>query len=383
MTTNKTQNGLSIELEKAVSEAVIVLKEIIEQDSKLNKNIPVEFLKSANPKEAVKQFKNYQDRHKIFNPELVWEYSSIGNHYQALIFNEEETITVSVCPNYYIPWALRNATHPREHDFVVVDDYIVRVSDVMDVINEYLNDIRIREAIVNHTIIRYHLSKIPQEETELHLPTEIQIQRDFDHWRLKRGLATIDSYNEYLQANGLTHQKVEMQIIDNRKQDNFLESLCHSPIEDYYSEHKNEFIRYKMESYIAQSAEEAKELSEFLQTNPDGLCNWSRKQFLAAAENFQNNYQLNTCRHYQLDAEVAEMLAANPNTGLLPPIEMNGKLTFVNILEITPSSLDQQTESIIRQRQITEWINEKKKTCSIQWLWGDKDIFPNQNIQEV
>ena len=358
--------------------------EIIELETELNRKIPVELLRTADTSQALKAFELFKNRFPLFKPELVWEYSAIGNHYQTMLFADDETITVSVCPNHYIPWALRNAVHPREHDFVVIDGLTMSVANVMEIIDEHLENRSIREAIINGAVLKHQLEKITTEENESYQPTEAQIQTAFDHWRLQYGLGSVDAYSEYLQANGLTHEKIEAQIKDKRTYNNFLEAQIKTPLEDYYSQHTAEFARYKLESYIANSQDEADELSLFLQANPDGLCVWARDRFLAEdAEKAQNNYQLNTCWHYQFDPEVAEILSDIPKTGLLSPIEMNGKYTFVNVLAITPPSLDYQTEAVIRQKLVGKWINEKKKNISIQWLWGDKDIFPNQNIQEA
>ncbi len=377
-----TSNKLQIELTEALTESLIILKEIVQLEAKSNAETSVELLRTSDTKQAEHMFEKFKEKHSKFSPELVWEYSAIGNHYQAMLFDSEETITVSVCPNHYIPWAVRNAVHPREHDFAVIDGFTMSVANVMEIIDEHLENASIRQAIVNSAVLKRQLEKISEEEDLLYQSTEEQMQIEFDRWRVKHGLGSVESYQEYLQANGLTHHKIEAQIRDKRTYNNFLEALCHRPIEEYYEEHKQEFTLYKMESYVAESETGVKELSEFLKSQSDGLCIWARKQFMAESDNARNNYQLNTCWHSQLDKEVAELLVNNPKTGLLPPVEMNGKWTFINILAITPPILDQQTEAIIRQRQVKEWIDEKKKTCGIQWLWGDKDIFPNQNIQE-
>ncbi|MFV0387395.1 MAG: hypothetical protein ACK5NT_01465 [Pyrinomonadaceae bacterium] len=369
--------------DSAIVSAYNILKLIGKMRTPLVELINESFSRNEESSQALEIFEPFKSDFSQFDPELVWEYSAMGNHYEVLLFEEELTTSISICPNYHIPWALRNAIHPREFDFVIVNGYAISVMAVMQVIDEHLDQKNIREAILNHAIMKYEFGRVTKEEDKLYQPTESQMQIEFDRWRVQRGLSSIDSYNEYLQANGLIHEKIDAQIKDKRTYNNFLEALIHSPIEEYYDEHTEDFVLYKMESYVAQSEDEARELKGFLQDNPDGLCIWARKEFFSQTENAVNNYQLNSCRHYQLDEEVAGLLLENGKTGLLPPIEMNGKMTFVNILDIIPPTLDQQVESIIRQRQVQEWIDEKKKTLSIQWLWGDKDIFPNQNIQEV
>lgn len=380
MIANKLKKSLPQEMGTAVSEAVTVLKEIIEVETKLYKEMPVENLKTADTQVAEKIFQDYKVKYDSYKPELVWEYSTLGNHYQTLLFDNDQTITISVCPNQYVPWALRNAVHPREHDFLVIDGFTIKIANIMEIIDEHLENKNLKEAIINYAVVQLQLSQIKEEENEKYQPTQEQLQNEFDRWRSERGLTTPESYNEYLEATGLTHLKIEAIIKDKRTYNNFLEAQCHTSVKDYFAQHKSDFIRYKIESYSA-DYDEVDDLNKFLLANPDQLCLWNRNKFLTQKENL-SSYQLNECWHYQLDSEVADTLVQNQRIGMMPTFEINNKILFVNVLSIQESKLDIQTETRIRQKLVQQWINEKKKSCSIQWLWGDKDIFQNQNIQE-
>lgn len=285
-----------------------------------------------------------------------------------------------------MPWALRNATHPRERDFVVVDGFVLSVNSVMEIIDEHLNNNHLREAIINQAIIKREFNKLTDAEKSSFEATQEQMQAEFDKWRSERNLYTVASYEEYLRANGLTHSIIEGKIWDSKSYNNFLDSLNLTSIEDYFAQHSSDFSRYKVESYAVNSQDEAKELEKFLKEQPDSMCVWARKKFLLDAENNTGNqfgaYQLNTVWQYELDPEVAKLLSQNPSIERLPPVEINGKWTFVNVLSYYPPQLNQETESRIRQRLLNNWFSKKKQSCSIQWLWGDSDIFPNQNIQE-
>jgi len=103
------------ELEKATAAAIGKLREIL-QIREITNNKTTE--------KAKKFFESFQKEYSSLNPKLVWEHSVAGNHYQLMLSTDkDETIAVSISPNYYIPWALRNEIHPKESDFVVVDGY--------------------------------------------------------------------------------------------------------------------------------------------------------------------------------------------------------------------------------------------------------------------
>lgn len=364
------------ELNNLLSESIETLKQITQANVKNNEE---------SVENAKKVFNDLKNKFSLFDLHLVWEYSLLGNHYQILIIKEEETITISLANNQYIPWGLRNAIHPRQYDFVIVDGYTLSVEDVMKIIDEHLNNVSIRESIVKAALINSKLEKMDDAEKSIYNPTETELQQFFNSWRVKRGLEKISDYNEYLSLNGYSHNNIEEGLRAKKAHLNFLNSIPSKDPKQYFSENTSDFVRYEIESYIVKSDEDSIKLKDFLEKNPNDLCLWAREKFLSSNNIVieSSSYNLAKCFHFQLDKEVADLIHQSPKLGLLPPIRMNEKWTFVNVLSITPAQYDDEIESVIRQRLLAEWSRKTQQECSIQWLWGDKDIFPNRNIQEA
>lgn len=363
------------DLKTLLSESIKTLEEI----AKINSNNSEESIKYAK-----KTFKTLKQKFPSFKLELVWEYSFLGNHYQILIIKEEETITVSLAKNQYIPWGLRNAIHPRQYDFVVVDGYTFSIEDVMKIIDEHLNNTSVRELILRTALINTKLEKLDDERSNYY-PTEEELQEFFNSWRIKNGLERVSDYDEYLNLNGFSHDEIEENLKTKKAHLNFLNSLPAISPKEYFSENISDFTRYKIESYTTKSSEESVRLKEFLEKNPNDLSIWVRDKFLSNTNHsFEPiSYKLENCIHSQLDKEVGDLISKSPKSGILPPMLMNGKWFFINILSILPAQYNDEIESVIRQRLLADWVKKTQQESSIQWLWGDKDTFPNQNIQEA
>lgn len=78
--------------------------------------------------EAKRRFAEAAAQVPEIGAKLVWERSYTGYHYEILLGGRTGTVSLSICPHQHAPWAMRNATHPREGDFAVINDHVVSVA---------------------------------------------------------------------------------------------------------------------------------------------------------------------------------------------------------------------------------------------------------------
>lgn len=339
--------------------------------------------KQIPPAEARKMVEAIHPNHFQNELHLVWERAYPTYHYEMLVSNDEEgTISLSYCPPNHQPWAVRNASHPRDDDFVVINNFLMSVSDIMNLLDRYLYNEHIVDAILTEGLLKSKYARLNPEERISNEPTPQMVQESFEAWRHQKGLQTSDQYYQWLQTHGKTHEEIENQLKNQLRLDLFVEKIGFAGTEnaqEYFKQNKALFTRYVFETFVVESAQEAYEFLSEVTSGTGSFRDLAIQKFLASGANGVP-YQIIESVAKNLRLDVQAQLGESPEKSLFGPFPQNGRWIIMHLLQSKPATFSADIAREVRTDLIKTWVKKELASAQVQWLWGDQRYFENRNI---
>src|SRR5262249_22508850 len=86
------------------------------------------------PGAALARLQALPERHPAVELDLAWQEEAFTrslDYYVLVHFPGDATLSLGLCPDQAVPWPLRGAQHSREDEILRVNQWRLRVEDVM------------------------------------------------------------------------------------------------------------------------------------------------------------------------------------------------------------------------------------------------------------
>src|SRR5205823_2091797 len=99
----------------------------------------------------------------------------------------------------------------------------------------------------------------------------------------------------------------------------------------------------------------------------------AQEQFLASAERdgYSSKQLFQNCHRADFDSALAARLFSARAGEVLGPIPLDSSFSLIQVLAQTPASLDDRTREAIKRLLFENWLEERRRTAKIEWLWGN------------
>lgn len=317
------------------------------------------------PELALERFALLAGARPELRSRLVWEELPGAGivQYDALLTQPGiGTASISFCPEKTIPWPLRGAAHVREKDLVRVDGESVTIEQAVALL-----DFIWREVDLTRKLVDIALIQIAERELRL-VPEPGDLQREMDALRRANGLFTVASFNQWLDANGMTHETLERHLAGEAATSLLKRHVTENRIEQYFEERRAEFDQVRMVRLRFDDEGEANAAAALIRESPESFYEIVEKRFLTGKLTSRNLY-LTMRRNAMTDLQADAIFSARVGDVVGPLVSGDG-FDVIRVLRIESAELNEATRGLVADKLFAEWLDERRDAAKIDWMWG-------------
>jgi putative peptide maturation system protein len=322
----------------------------------------------ACPAEALSRLPVLRALHPSLGIELIWEELGYANivHYDALLnVPGGDATSLSISPAGDTPWPLRGARLTSDHELLRVNGTTMRVDEAMGVIDFIWDDARIVQRLVDFHLVGEEIRRraiVPEPEDR---------QRAVDTFRRVRGLVTAAATQEWLEAQGISHARLE-QMGEAQAQTFALRRTIamEAGLQAYWAAHPGAFdvaivarLRLRDRARAQRLADELRGGQLFYAGVED--------EFAAGRAMPITGGMMAVLRRHEMSPTLADAVFLATPGSVVGPIEGDDSYDLIRVIRVGPASFgDDDTREAIIDAIFAEWLAERRRAAKIEWLWG-------------
>ncbi|NJL61140.1 MAG: peptidylprolyl isomerase [Methylacidiphilales bacterium] len=217
--------------------------------------------------------------------------------------------------------------------------------------------------IIRQHILEEELQSIESIE-EIETSDEI-IEQVIVNFRLDNQLTNSESFQEWLDSEGIDDAIFRQQIVDSLKLDALKIRVTEANLQEYFIERKIFLDRVIISRLVVEESALAEELKS--QIVEDGVSFEQLVREYSVAEDAVFNGMMGAVNRGSLPDELRVAIdLANPGD-LLGPLDIDGLWYLVRVEKFLPVSLDEQVKQELEDELFEQWLEEKVKNINVQF----------------
>src|SRR4029434_5334933 len=144
-------------------------------------------------------------------------------------------LSLGLSPDRAVPWPLRGAQHAREKEIVRVNQWRLRVEDVMTFLDFIWKDTGLIRQLVDQALIASEVARRALE------PSDAELKGAMDGFRRENGLLTVAATLRWLEDRGMTQAALEQRLATVLRQRLLREQIAAGQVEEYLDRHRKAF----------------------------------------------------------------------------------------------------------------------------------------------
>jgi putative peptide maturation system protein len=322
------------------------------------------------PDAARERFRRFQQQHHTTPMDLVWEVERIDGsvHYDALLhLPGEGTVSLSFAPDRALPWPVRGTRRWDESTLLRVNQEFVNMEQAVACLDFLWQEAPLMKRLIHVGLIQEELKRNPFDLSD------DELQQAMDAFRRTHKLYRAADLPVWLERHGLTHEKLEKLVGDEAVVDKLRERVTSGQVEPYFDQHHAGFDRVmglRVEFPDEPSASDA--LARMISGEIE-FHRLAQERFVAASYERPGAARSGyfTLRREDADAKVFEaMFSAKPGSVFGPSCE-SGRWSLAQVLGAGPAVLDEEMRGEIQKRLFADWLEQRRRQATIEWLWGN------------
>jgi putative peptide maturation system protein len=315
------------------------------------------------PPQALAHFHGVRARHAQTSIELVWEDQSFDGslHYDALVrpAGENKTVSISVCPDDALPWALRGLHRWRDSDLLRVNGVTMAVEQAVSQLDVLWEKAPLMQRLIDSCIIEGELQRRNIEVDAA------DAQAAFDTMRRRRGLFTVQALQTWLRDSGASMATLQDLATKRARATKLRQVIVGNDVEAYFATHSREFDEIKIACFESHSLEIAQRIADEVRQSRATLAAAAQDAFV---KGLGTELTFRTVARRSLHADVGLAEAAD---GDVQVIERDGRSIVTQVLAIQPAEHSPATLARVTSALFQEWLAVQRSAARIEWFWGD------------
>jgi putative peptide maturation system protein len=322
------------------------------------------------PEEAQGRLRLLRGPHADTRMQLLWDQQAYDGsvHYDLLLEPKGGggTVSLSWCPDSAVPWPLRGVHRWSDAELLRVNSVVLRVEDAVTFLDCVWREAPLRTRMIDVCLIREELAREPIEIGDE------ELQQAMDDFRRERGLATAEITQRWLQAQGLTHERFEELVLEERLLARLRARIAAGRVESAFAARRGQLEVARVARLDGAGEAEARALHRRIAGGEVDLLAAAAERFAAGGGAAPSLFAtLRRCDAAQ-DPLAAAVFAAAPGD-LVGPVRVGAEWTLARVLSVTPAELDAPTRARVEELLFEEWLAERRRTAIIDWNWGQRE----------
>jgi putative peptide maturation system protein len=326
------------------------------------------------PEEARSALRPLQMRNSEVELELIWDEEAYDRsvHYDALLhLPETGTISLSYCDDHALPWPLRGVHRFSDADLVRVNNNVLKVDQAIACLDFIWENCQITDQLVNLCLVQEELEKNPIELSDQ------ELQLAVDGFRRARRLYKAEETSSWMARRGITHQQLDRLAGNQATLAKFVDRLVADRVQEHFDKYSADFDTACLARFLLSDEASALETSRKIRSGEVNFFDAALGSFVAAKPSQRPGADLfRVVRRRETPAEIRECLFGSAPGSVLGPVREEGGYAIILVLSLVPASLDEPTRNIVKKILFDEWLEQRRRAATIEWLWGSLTLSP-------
>lgn len=305
-----------------------------------------------------------------------WNEAAESFDYDVLLFVDGVgTVLVSFSPDRELIWTLKTARNHDNQVIAFVNGDEVTVEHALTLIGPLWEKENLHEKLINQVILRqeaqkYDLSVDPAE-----------VEREFEAFRRRQGLHTIESLTEWMRQAGFTLESLEKSFTTALRHKKLVSHLIsEEAVGHQFRAHPEGFtlvFTLRLSLSNRQIAEDT------VQAIRSGATNWyalAEQAYLEAEQGASRNL-FATFRRGLVGNEYQALFQAQPGD-IVGPLRNGERYEIFRILKFQPAEFTPELKDEIREKLFQNWLKARRSEARISWFWGNIERLKDENTSE-
>jgi putative peptide maturation system protein len=315
------------------------------------------------PTRALAHFHDVRGRHAEASLELVWEDQAFDGsiHYDALIrrLDDNKTISISVCPDDALPWALRGLHRWRDSELLRVNGITMAVEQAISQLDVLWEKAPLMQRLIDSCIIEGELQRRNVEVDAA------DVQAAFDTMRRRRGLFTVQALQAWIRDSGVSMGTLQDLATKRARAAKLKQQVVGENAEAHFAAHASDFDEIKFATVAIQSFDAAMLVADEIRSGRNSLANAAQDAFM---KGFGQQLTLRTLDRRSIREEFG---AIDLSAGAVHTIERDGQYLVVQILTLQVAQHSPATLAHVKTTLFQQWLADQRSAARVEWFWGD------------
>jgi putative peptide maturation system protein len=323
----------------------------------------------ARPDAAKSGLREVQQRHSSIDLQLIWEEEAFDQsvHYDALLsIPESGTISLSYCDYRAKPWPLRGVQRWSEKDLLRVNNTVMQVDQAIACMDFIWDETRIVERLVNACLLQEELEKNP-------IPISNQeLQLAMDRFRKARKLHKAEDTYRWMERRGVSYESLERLVEGQALLTKLRDKVVGNRVEEYFDTNSAQFDTTRVARFLVADETSALDMCRRIRSGEIDFLQAAQNHFITAKQSRPPKIELfTTIQRREASPELRESLFQSEPGSILGPVREENGYVILRVLSMVRATLDDATRDAIKNILFEEWLEKRRRTASIEWLWGN------------
>jgi putative peptide maturation system protein len=315
------------------------------------------------PDEATLHLQAIAERHPDAVVELVWEDQAFDNslHYDALIRppGADQTISVSVCPDGALPWALRGLQRWRDSELLRVNNITMAVEEAIAQLDMLWQKSALMQRLIDSCIIEGELQR-----RNVQVSPE-DVQATLDSMRRRRGLFTAAQLKTWLFDSGMTLNALQDMALKIARANRLRDLIVGAETASYFEAHRAAFDQIKLSVLEVDTLAIAEEIAARVRRQGVPLMEVAHRRLMSTAS-AQFSFRSDVRHALETEYQVSDFAAESVHV-----VAGEQVCLVLEVLAVEPVLTNPATAQAVKAKLFQDWLAEQRRTARIEWFWGD------------
>jgi putative peptide maturation system protein len=270
-------------------------------------------------------------------------------------------MSLSVCPDGELPWALRGLQRWRDSELLRVNNVTLAVEQAITQLDVLWNSPGLMQRLIDSCIVEGELQR-----RDIAVSTA-DIQSALNGLRRQRGLQTAAALQAWMESSGVSRAALQDIATKLARKAKLRESIAATRMKAPADSPLTEFDEIKMAVLEVDSEADALYAAEVVRAGQMQLAEVAQEVFLRASH---GHVQI-TLREEARHALATELEGCDLSAGAVHVHAEGDVYRVIHVLAVKVADAGPQTMQRLKARLFEDWLAEQRRAARIEWFWGD------------
>lgn len=317
------------------------------------------------PDQALDRLQAVRAKHTDASVDLVWDEEAFDGsfHYDALVrpANACRTMSLSVCPDGELPWALRGLQRWRDSELLRVNNVTLSVEQAITQLDVLWNSSGLMQRLIDSCIVEGELQR-----RDIHVSTA-DIQSALNSLRRQRGLQTAAALQAWMERSGVTRASLQELATKLARKAKLREAIAATRMKGPADSQLTELDEIKMAILEVGSEADAAYASEVVRVGQKQLPDVAQELFLRAS----NGHVQITLREGARHELATQLEGCELSAGAVHVQAAGDVYRVIHVLAVKAADAGPQMIQRLKTKLFEDWLAEQRRAARIEWFWGE------------